>query len=80
MVGLLILFIRAYEIVLLVRIILSWVPHDPYTPAVRWLERVTDPVLEPARRIIPPISGLDISPVLVFLALEFVQRVLIRAL
>ena len=67
--------IQLYEIVLIVRIILSWVPHDRHHPAVQLLYRITEPILGPARRIIPPLGGtLDISPILVFVALEMLKR------
>ena len=67
--------IDLYEIVLIVRIILSWIPHDRHHPAVQFLYRITEPVLGPARRIIPPIGGtLDISPIVVFVLLEFLKK------
>ncbi|MBM4082974.1 MAG: YggT family protein [Planctomycetes bacterium] len=75
--GLLLTLIRVCEIVLLVRIILSWVPHDPHNAVVRFIQQITDPLLEPARRLIPPMGGLDISPILVFLLLEVLRRVLL---
>lgn len=43
---------------------------------VDWLYRVTEPVLAPARRIIPPIGMLDISPIVVFILLDVVRRLL----
>lgn len=74
---LLALLVQLYTFVLLARILLSWVPNiDPYHPAVQLLFQITDPVLEPARRIIPPIGMIDISPIVVFIALGFLQRLL----
>jgi len=67
--------IDIYMLILIVRIIMSWIPHDRSHPIVQLIYRATDPVLLPARRIIPPIGGtLDISPILVFFALEFLKR------
>ncbi len=66
--------IGLYKIILLVRIILSWIPHNPHNSAVTFLYKITEPVLEPVRRIIPSIGGIDISPIIVFVGLSFIQR------
>ena len=69
--------IQLYIFVLLARILITWVPNlDPSNPAVQLLFRVTDPVLEPARRIIPPIGMIDISPIVVFFALQILSGML----
>jgi YggT family protein len=66
-----------YEIVLLIRIVLSWVNPDPYNRLVIIIRSVTDPYLDFFRRIIPlRIGMLDLSPVFAFLALEILQRAL----
>ena len=68
---------QLYIFVLLARILITWVPNlDPSNPAVQLLFRVTDPVLEPARRIIPPIGMIDISPIVVFFALQILSGML----
>jgi YggT family protein len=75
-----------YEFLILIRVILSWINTDPYRPVishplVRLLDRVTDPVLAPLRRLIPPIGGaVDISPVIALFALEILRRVITSAL
>ena len=59
--------------------LLSWIPNlDRGNPLVQLLRQITDPVLEPARRIIPPIGGLDISPIVVLLLLRLLEQVLVR--
>jgi YggT family protein len=76
--ALLALFLQIYTFVLLIRILITWIPNlDPHNPLVQILFRVTDPVLEPARKIIPPIGMIDISPIVVFIVLGFVQRLLL---
>jgi YggT family protein len=47
-----------------------------------FLRRVTEPVLEPVRRLLPPwkTGGLDLSPLIVLIAIQFVERVVLRAL
>ncbi len=70
-----------YSLVLLARVVSSWIPGlDPRTPAVRLLVTLTEPVLAPLRRLLPPVGGLDISPVVAFLLLEAVRRVLLTLL
>ncbi|KKO18616.1 MAG: hypothetical protein BROFUL_02673 [Candidatus Brocadia fulgida] len=66
--------ISLYEIALLIRIVLSWVPHNPYNQAIQFLYKITDPVLNPVRRLIPPFRGIDFSPVIVFIGLGVVKR------
>ena len=69
--------IGLYTFVIFVRIILSWFPINPGGPLgqiTRVLFQVTEPVLGPARRIIPSIGPLDISPIVVVIALRFVQN------
>lgn len=68
-----------YTFVLLARILMSWIPNlDPYNPAVQLLYRVTEPVLDPARKLIPPIGMIDISPIVVFLIIGFISDFLYR--
>jgi YggT family protein len=62
---------------ILIRVLLSWIPNlDRGNPLVRLLAQITDPVLEPARRIIPPIGGMDLSPIVVLLLLRLLQQLL----
>jgi YggT family protein len=61
--------------------ILSWVNPDPYNPIVRFLYKVTEPVLGWVRRRLPVvIGGLDLSPLLVLLAIVFLQKFLVATL
>jgi YggT family protein len=67
--------IGLYELILFVRIILTWIPHDTEHPAAQFLFKVTEPALEPIRRALPPLGGLDLSPIALFMALEFLKRI-----
>lgn len=71
--GLLGTLLQIYGFVILARLLLSWVPDmvDPYHPAVQFLHQITDPVLEPARRLVPPIGMIDISATVVLLIIWF---------
>ena len=69
--------VEIYTFVLLARILMTWIPNlDPYNPIVRFLRQITDPVLEPARQVIPPIGMIDISPIVVFFALQILASIL----
>ena len=68
-----------YTIVIFLVIVFSWFPIQPGGGAdgiFRFLRRISDPVLLPVRRLIPPIGGaLDVSPILVILVLIVLQRI-----
>jgi len=64
----------------LIRVVLSWVAPDPRQPAVALIGQITEPVMRPARGLIPPISGLDLSPIVVILALQLLQMLLVAPL
>ena len=59
--------------IIIIRSLLSFVAPDPRNPMVQILLRLTDPILKPVQRVIPPIGGFDISPILVLLALQLVR-------
>jgi len=67
---------------IIVRALLSWVNPDPYNPIVQFLQAVTEPILAPVRRLLPPAFrwGLDISPIIAILAVMFLKAFLVRTL
>lgn len=72
----------AYYIVLIARIILSFVtrPPEPLAPLIRLVQALTDPLLVPLRRVLPPVrlgaGALDLSPLVVFLGLSLLRGLL----
>jgi YggT family protein len=67
--------------VVIARAVLSWVSPDPYNPIVRFIHQVTEPVLYQIRRRIPvSFGGIDFSPILVFLAIIFLQQFVVNSL
>jgi YggT family protein len=71
----------AYMWILIGRIIISWVNADYDNPIVRFLYSATEPVLEPVRRRLPLFAGgFDLSPIVVWIAIIFLQRFLVRSL
>jgi YggT family protein len=70
-----------YTWVIIIRALLSWVNPDPYNVIVRFLYRATEPVLGPVRRLLPLRNlGIDFSPVVVLLAILFLQSFLVPSL
>lgn len=70
-----------YMWIIIARAVISWVNPDPYNPIVRFLVSVTEPVLYQIRRRLPvSLGGLDLSPILVILAIIFIQSFLVRSL
>ncbi len=70
-----------YMWVIIARAVISWVNPDPYNPIVRFLYSVTEPVLYPIRRRLPlGLGGIDFSPILVILAVIFLQAFVVRSL
>jgi len=67
---------------IVIRAIVSWVSVDPFNPIVQFLNKVTDPILFPIRRILPFSLkwGIDISPIIAVLALVFAQSFVVNTL
>lgn len=61
---------------ILIVIIAGWVAPGSYHPALALLQQITEPLLAPARNLLPPMGGLDFSPIVVFLILGILQRLL----
>lgn len=68
-----------YMWVIIIRALVSWVNPDPYNPIIQILVRITEPVLRPLRRLVPPrkLGGLDISPILAILLIQLIRYILI---
>lgn len=69
-----------YMWLIIARAVISWVNPDPYNKIVRILYQVTEPVLHAIRKKLPYTGGIDISPILLLLAIMFIQAFLITTL
>jgi YggT family protein len=69
-----------YTWLIFIRIILSWVKHNPHQPIIRFIYEITEPVLSVFRRIIPPLGAIDLSPIAAFFALEILRQILVSVL
>jgi YggT family protein len=65
---LLVYVLYVFIIVMLIRVIFSWVSPYPTNAVTRFAYRMTEPILAPVRRWLPPMSGIDLSPMVVMLA------------
>ncbi len=73
--------LTAYMWVIIGRAIISWVNADPYNPVVRFLYEATEPLLSRLRRVLPlNLGGLDFSPMVLIVAIMFLQSFLVPTL
>lgn len=72
----LVLTINLLTFCILVQAVMSWFGSSMHSPASSLLFNINEPLLRPARRLIPPIGGLDLSPLLVILLLQVVNRLI----
>ena len=66
------------RIAILVRVVSSWLPVSPYSPWIRWAYAVSEPILKPLRQIIPSMGPIDITPILAYFILGFLQGAVLR--
>ncbi len=69
-----------YVWIIIARALISWVSPDPFNPIVRFLYRATEPVLRPVRHRLPATMGIDFSPLIVLIAIMFLQSFLVASL
>ena len=69
---LLIRLIDLYSLIVVAGVVISWTNMPREHPAVRLVHRLTEPVLEPIRKILPPIEGMDFSPLVLLIGLRLV--------
>jgi YggT family protein len=73
--------LELYMWVIIIRALISWVNPDPYNPIVQILTRMTEPVLAPIRKLVPPYRlGIDFSPLIAILVIIFLQYAVIKNL
>jgi len=74
------LILTIYMWIIIIRALISWVNPDPYNPIVQFLYKITEPVLSYVRRILPAMGGIDLSPLLVLIAIIFLQQFFVSTL
>jgi YggT family protein len=67
-----------YSYILVARVVISWIDASPYNPLVRFICRVTDPLLNRINRYMPNVGGLDLSPLVVFFAIMVIKKIVLK--
>jgi len=63
---------------IVVRVISSWLPISPYSRWVSWSYRLSEPLLQPLRRVVPVLGGLDITPIVAYILLNVIESLIFR--
>lgn len=71
---------QVLNIAILARVLLSWIPLDRDNAFVRIVHEITEPILGPIRRVLPPLGGLDLSPIVALILIQVLQRVLLTVI
>ena len=71
---------RVLQLIILADVLLSWFRPDPYNPIVRTIREVAGVILDPIRRVVPPLGGLDITPIIALILLQLLEGILIGLL
>ncbi len=74
------ILLTIYLWIVIIRSLITWVSPDPYNPIVQFLYRITDPALRPIQRYMPPLGGIDLSPLILILLIFFIQSFFVASL
>ncbi|MCY1415491.1 YGGT family protein [compost metagenome] len=80
LIGVTALFLNIFFFALIISVILSWVAPGSHNPGAELVNQICEPALVPFRRILPNLGGLDISPILAFMALKLLDMLVINNL
>jgi YggT family protein len=72
------MLINIYSLVILARVLMSWLNVNPYSPVAQVIFNLTEPVLAPVRNLLPPAGGLDFSPIIVLVVLQILGQILVN--
>ncbi len=70
----------ALNLIILARVLLSWIPMDRSNRLVSLVYDITEPILGPIRRVLPSLGGLDLSPIIALVLVQVLQRLLLTLL
>ena len=79
-INVMIKLLQIYNFLILARVLLSWFIQDPSNKIYQFLQSVTEPILGPLRRILPAMGGWDLSPIVAYLLINIIIRLLFRIL
>lgn len=67
--------LKVYKWLVIVRCVISFFPHNPYQPIIKFIYDVTEPLMAPFRRLLPATAGIDFSPMLLFFVILLLERI-----
>lgn len=79
-VGILSLVLKVYFWGLLITVIASWVAPNSYNPALILINQILEPAMKPIRKLLPDMGGIDISPIIMFLAIQVLEVLLVKGI
>jgi YggT family protein len=75
---------RAFTILIFARVIASWIRVDPYHPTwgpiLRFIFQATEPIMQPIRRLLPSMGGLDFTPIIVLIGMDLLRGLIVNLL
>lgn len=71
---------QLFFLLILARVLMSWVRVDPYHPVAQFIYQTTEPFLKPVRDLLPPMGGFDLSPIVLLILVQVVGNILISGL
>ncbi len=74
------LLLQLFSLLVLARVLMSWVRIDPYHPVAQFIYNSTEPFLRPIREVLPPAAGFDFSPIVLMVLLWVIGEIFIQAL
>lgn len=77
LINIIVVVANLISLLILARVLLSWIQVDRYHPVVKFLYDVTEPILAPVRNLMPQVGMMDFSPIIVFFLLQVVEQVLV---
>ncbi|MCG6899014.1 MAG: YggT family protein [Gammaproteobacteria bacterium] len=77
---LLLLLINIFMFSIIIQVILSWINPGSYNPVTAMLYSITSPIMRPIQRLVPPISGIDLSPLVAIIGLQVVRMLILPLL
>jgi YggT family protein len=79
-VGLVQLIFGVFQLLIFARVIMSWLNPDPYHPIAQFIFRTTEPILEPLRRVLPPVGMMDLSPLVALIGLSVIETIILSVI
>jgi YggT family protein len=74
------LLVWVLSVAIVIEAVLSWFIRDPRNPIMATLRPITEPILNPIRRFLPPLGGLDLSPLIALILLQVVRQIVVGIL